>query len=58
MWKKQDMNVIEADPKRQTIKVLPPEIEDQFKNVATLRKNYEKNYEYRNQLKSELQENF
>eukprot|EP00801_Mesodinium_rubrum_P001143 Mrub_01143.p1 GENE.Mrub_01143~~Mrub_01143.p1 ORF type:complete len:778 (+),score=232.21 Mrub_01143:322-2334(+) len=59
MWKKQDINGLEdEDPKNKTIKVIPPEIEDQFKNVALLRKNYEKNYGYRNKLKVELQENF
>jgi len=39
MWKKQDISVFEEDPKNKTIKVIPPEIEDQFKNVALLRKN-------------------
>lgn len=59
MWKKQDINGLEdEDPKNKTIKVIPPEIEDQFKNVALLRKNYEKNQGQRNKLKVELQENF
>lgn len=39
MWKKQDINGLEEETKNKTIKVIPPEIEDQFKNVALLRKN-------------------
>jgi len=61
MWKKQDINML--DPmstlaKKQTITDIPPEIAEQFNNVAILRKNYEKNFDYRSRLKSELQENF
>lgn len=43
MWKKQDINGLPEETLNKTIKVIPPEIEDQFKNVALLRKNYEKN---------------
>jgi len=39
MWKKQDINGLPEETLNKTIKVIPPEIEDQFKNVALLRKN-------------------
>lgn len=46
MWKKQDINMLDSQQlKKQTIYDIPPEIADQFKNVAILRTNYEKNYE-------------
>jgi len=47
MWKKQDINMLEAENtfKSKTIYDIPPEIADQFKNVAVLRKNYEKNFD-------------
>lgn len=40
MWKKQDINMLDQENlKKQTIYDIPPEIADQFKNVAVLRKN-------------------
>ena len=39
MWKKQDINGLEEETKNKNIKVIPPEIEDLFKNVVLLRKN-------------------
>lgn len=39
MWKKQDMTVLDNFNKKQTIYDIPPDIAEQFKNVAVLRKN-------------------
>lgn len=63
MWKKQDINMLDpmctlVKRQLQSITDIPPEIAEQFNNVAILRKNYEKNQDYRSRLKSELQENF
>lgn len=39
MWKKQDINLLDHNAKKNTIYDIPPEIADQFKNVAVLRHN-------------------
>jgi len=48
MWKKQDINMLDpmctlVKRQLQSITDIPPEIAEQFNNVAILRKNYEKN---------------